>query len=150
MRYTTPRLRSIEAGTRGADQIDVFAKQFRSGRTNDPASALSRLHAIRPALERILESEDIPKELIAVVLVESAARPYALSPRQARGLWQLIPETARQYGLQISPDRDDRVQIERATRAAAQYLRDLHRVFENWPLALAAYNAGQDAVQKAM
>jgi membrane-bound lytic murein transglycosylase D len=134
----------------GADQTDVFAKRFWSGRRSDLASALSRLEAIRPALEQILESEGIPKELIAVVLVESAARPYALSPRQARGLWQLIPETARQYGLQVSPDRDDRVQMERATRAAARYLRDLHRAFENWPLALAAYNAGQDAVQKAM
>lgn len=134
----------------GMDQMDVFAKQFWSGRRSDLASALSRLEAIRPALEQILESEGIPKELIAVVLVESAARPYALSPRQARGLWQLIPETARQYGLQVSPDRDDRVQIERATRAAARYLRDLHRAFENWPLALAAYDAGQDAVQKAM
>ena len=72
------------------------------------------------------------------------------SPRQARGLWQLIPETARQYGLHVGPDHDERVEIERATHAAARYLRDLHRRFEDWPLALAAYNAGQSAVEKAI
>jgi len=105
---------------------------------------------MRPALEGILESEGVPKELIAVVLIESAAQSYALSPRQARGLWQFIPGTARQYGLHVSPDRDERVEMERATRAAARYLRDLYRRFEDWPLALAAYNAGQYAVEKAI
>ena len=134
----------------GADETSVFATQFWGGRNADLTSALKRLQSMRPALEGILESEGVPKELVAVVLIESAAQPYALSPRQARGLWQLIPETARQYGLHVGPDHDERVEIERATRAAARYLRDLHRRFEDWPLALAAYNAGQSAVEKAM
>lgn len=132
------------------EEIDLFAKQFWGGRVGDLASALTRLSAIRPALEAILESAGVPKDLVAVVLVESAAQPFALSARRARGLWQLIPETARHYGLEVGDDRDERIQIEPATRAAAHYLGDLYRRFEDWPLALAAYNAGLDAVQKAL
>jgi membrane-bound lytic murein transglycosylase D len=105
---------------------------------------------MRGMLEKILESEGVPKQLLAVVLVESAAQPFALSKRQARGLWQFMTETAHQYGLQVGADRDDRVDMERASRAAGWYLRQLYRRFGNWPLALAAYNAGPEAVQRAL
>ncbi len=131
-------------------EIDMFAKQFWGGRSSDLIAALRRLQVIRPTLEGILQEEGVPTELVGVVLVESGARPLALSPRRARGLWQLIPETARQYGLEVRGGHDERIETDRATRAAARYLRDLHQQFENWPLALAAYNAGQDAVQKAL
>ncbi len=114
------------------------------------ATALGRLQRLRPALERILEDEGVPKEFVAVVLVESGAQPDATSVRQARGLWQLMPDTARQYGAAVGSGRDERVDPERATRAAARYLRDLYSTFRNWPLALAAYNAGQHAVQSAL
>ncbi len=130
--------------------IGIFARQFWGGRGNDLAAALKRLEAIRPTLEIILQSEGLPKDLVGVVLVESAAQPLAQSPRQARGLWQLIPETARRYGLEVRDGRDERIEIEQSTRAAARYLRDLYQRFENWPLALAAYNAGQDSVQRAL
>ena len=101
-------------------------------------------------MERILEQERLPKGLVAVVLVESGAQRLALSSKQARGLWQLIPATARQYGLTVSSTNDDRVDVEQSTRAAARYLRDLYRRFEDWQLALAAYNAGPEAVQQAL
>ncbi len=138
----------IQIDTQG--DVGMFAQQFWGGRGKDLDAALIRLQAIRPTLESILQSEGVPKDLIGVVLVESAAQPLAQSSRQARGLWQLIPETARRYGLKVGGGRDERIEIEHATRAAARYLRDLYQEFENWPLALAAYNAGQDAVQKAL
>ena len=131
-------------------EVKVFARRFWGGREAEFAAALDRLHRLRPRLEPILDSEGVPRQLVAVVLIESGAQPLAISPRQARGLWQLIPETARRYGLTVSDREDDRVQLEAATRAAARYLRDLYSRFGDWPLALAAYNSGQKAVEGAL
>jgi hypothetical protein len=131
-------------------EIRLFAKRYWRGREADLAVALSRLQRLRPEVEFILRAEGVPNQLLAVVLIESAAEPLAISPRQARGLWQLIPETARRYGLTVSAERDERIPLDSVTRAAAHYLRDLNRRFGDWPLALAAYNAGQKAVEDAL
>jgi Transglycosylase SLT domain len=109
-----------------------------------------RLNLLRPAVDPILMSHGVPVNLAAVILVESGGRARALSPKGARGLWQLMPDTARRYGLRVDEIRDDRLDLFKATDAAARYLHDLYAQFGDWKLALAAYNTGEANVGVAI
>jgi Predicted soluble lytic transglycosylase fused to an ABC-type amino acid-binding protein len=112
--------------------------------------AAARLNLLFPAVEPILRNHGIPADLAAVILVESNGRVDALSPKGARGLWQLMPNTARRYGLRVDEIHDDRLDLFRATDAAARYLHDLYGQFGDWKLALAAYNTGEANVGSAI
>lgn len=102
-----------------------------------------------PRLKPIFESMQIPVELVWVAEVESAFNPRAISPVGAAGLYQLMPATARQYGLLLEPD-DDRFDPEKNARAAARHMSYLRWVFDDWHLAMAAYNAGHNRVRRLL
>jgi membrane-bound lytic murein transglycosylase D len=102
-----------------------------------------------PKLKPVFAAQQVPPELVWVAEVESSFDPRARSPSGASGLFQLMPATAKRYGLSMFP-WDQRRQTEPSARAAAQYLSYLHGHFKDWRLALAGYNAGEGAVQKLL
>jgi membrane-bound lytic murein transglycosylase D len=102
-----------------------------------------------PRLKTIFAAQKVPPELVWIAEVESSFDKRARSPAGAAGLFQLMPATAKRYGLSTWP-LDHRLRPDESARAAARYLRYLHGEFKDWSLALAAYNAGEGTVQKLL
>jgi hypothetical protein len=102
-----------------------------------------------PYIEPILREENVPDDFKYLAVIESHLS-NATSPAGAAGFWQLVPFSARNYGLEVNENVDERFNLEKATRAACAHLREAHAIFNNWTLAAAAYNRGIGGIQKAL
>ncbi|HOD34530.1 MAG TPA: LysM peptidoglycan-binding domain-containing protein [Syntrophales bacterium] len=143
-------------GKRGEIPIvmnDDVEKEIRSFQTIERSffiRSYQRSGFYLPIVKRYLKDAGLPQELAWLPLVESGFQAHALSRARALGLWQFIPSTGYKYGLTRDLWVDERMSVEKSTRAAIAYLKDLHSIFGDWLTVLAAYNCGEGRVLKVI
>jgi membrane-bound lytic murein transglycosylase D len=132
------------------ERVEYHINRWQTGKRAEFASYLERKSQYEPMIREKLRRRGMPEELMYLAMIESGFNPEARSLAEARGIWQLVADTARRYGLRVDEQVDERNDPEKATDAALSYLSYLYNRFGSWYLAAAAYNTGENRVGRIM
>lgn len=111
---------------------------------------IKRAHKYFPLIETILQQEGVPDDFKYLALAESGLQYTVVSPSGAAGMWQFLDGTAKQYGLIVNDETDERYHLEYSTVAACAYFKEAYKEFNNWSLVAASYNMGKDGIRKQL
>lgn len=152
--YYRERLSDLDARTpfnlTYNDRVQAFIHLYVVKRREQAAKLLALQHQYFPMIEEKLDEYDMPYELKYLAVIESALNPRAISRAGAMGLWQFMYTTGKLYGLHQNSYMDERMDPIKSTDAALRYLQYLHSMYQDWDLALAAYNCGPGNVNRAL
>ena len=132
------------------DVVQKFIDRYTGRLRYSVSYMLGAMNFYMPVFEEALEAYQLPLELKYLPIIESALNPKAVSRVGATGLWQFMPATGKQYGLELNSLVDERRDPVKSSYAAARYLKALYRIFGDWNLVIAAYNCGPENINKAI
>ncbi|MBO4996365.1 MAG: lytic transglycosylase domain-containing protein [Muribaculaceae bacterium] len=137
------------------DRVDMYERfdreltsmAFTHGNT---LLVIKRANRLFPVMAPILKEAGVPSDMLYLACIESTLNPRALSGAKAGGIWQFMPTTAKEYGLEVNDYVDERYNIEKATRAACKYLKRAYARYGSWESVAASYNGGMARVSKEL
>ncbi|HEX7152540.1 MAG TPA: lytic transglycosylase domain-containing protein [Thermoanaerobaculia bacterium] len=132
------------------ERVEYHIQRFTGEKRAEFASYLTRKADYEEMIRAKLRRRGMPEDLVYLAMIESGFNPEARSLAEARGIWQLVSDTGRRYGLRIDDTLDERLDPEKSTDAALSYLSYLYNRFGSWYLAAAAYNTGENRVGRIM